>query len=704
MVALSLVLTNAGAAGITTSAHHISINSTLNNYLIQYLPASLIKNAYNYSEMVNGSAYIIMKLNGSGSDYIVVNATNSRYSIMLNSTDIYSALAPFLLDKYMPSQSAISSINSTLNAYQSDANPPLADCLQETGLNRLTVYPASSASIQSACASVPVCSKVLVALGGMDTAFGLGLTSFNTQYHELNATYSQMHSLLTGINESNYGNNLESVLNSLNGLKSLEIQIQQGALFPPPANFSHASVDISACRSYVGTSGPWYCYQTGYCELTSFNSSRAAELSLELNAILSEPITHTGIMSVSENSSKVASSFVVPVIIKKNTTKLDSFLNFSHPEYNSIVANATFLLSRFSNATLQDALDNFTGFFNNILSKGVYQNVSVSSANFNSMLANITNIYDLVGSNYYPALNLSKMNTALVLLKQIDYRHVPPKLSNLSAQEGSLNAKLNGTFTSNSIAPIMAQLVSLNTEIKSFGGSPGAGALAKSVDYGFVSALVSGSGASIPAKIGSAPLYAALLSFIIALILIGIFYFLTYYRLKKAKRIRKGKLVRRAWMMLFAILFIAALFYAYVTYLAGAGANHFLPASLFISRLSHSSAAVIALNGSAQYSASAFACANATKASLLESGIKNVSVIRVMNYSCTVTLGGAEYTGTACYNKILSSATPMVQIEGTSASYITYKGMYGAVLYASGNYTQGKSCALSTLFYALRQG
>jgi len=406
---------------------------------------------------------------------------------------------------------------------------------------------------------------------------------------------------------------------------------------------------------------------------------------------------------VSNTSSRIASSFMMPIIVKQNTTQLNTFLNSSYPLYNSIVANATFLTSRLSNSTLQNVLSSFTGLFSGILSNGIYQNISVSSSTFNSALSNLTSIYKSIGSSYYPALNLSKINTALSLLKQFDYKSAPPKLSNLSSQGSSINAKLNTAITANSIAPIMAELQTLNSQINSFGGSPGLGSLTKSVDYGFVGAMVTGSSASIPAKIASAPMYAALLSFIIALVLIGIFYLATYYRLNRKRRIRKSKMVRRMWMIIFGVLLLIAILYAYITYVAAAGANGFLPASLFMSRLSHSTTAVIALNGSAQSSASAIACANSTKASMLANGVKNVSVISVSAYSCSVTLGGVTYNGTSCYNRILATATPMVQIEPGSGSYITYKGMYGVVLYASGNYTNGKSCALSTLFYALRQ-
>ena len=701
LFALSLVLSNAGAAGVTTSAHYIQINSTLSGYLAQYLPPSLVKSSYNYSEMVNGASYIIMQLNSSHVSYIVVNVTGGKYSIMLNSTDIYASLSPFLLNKYAPNQSAISTINSTIAAYRSDANPPIADCLQETGLNRLTVYPADNTSIMLACESVPNCERTLTQLGGMNTPFGSGMVQFNMQYHEMNHTYSNIFSLLSGVNSTNYGAKLGMVESNLSSIGTQAAALAQNPLFPLPSGFPVSQ--LAPCSSYSGNTGPWYCYSIGYCGYLAFNTSRMSQANLELNAILSEPVTPKNIMAVSENSSKIASSYVMPIIVKKNTTQLNNMLNFSYPEYNSIVTNATFLLGRFNNATLSNALGNFTRFFNSIISKGIYQNISVSSTNFNSMLSNLTGLYKLVGRNYYPALNLSKVNTALSLLKQIDYKHPPAQLTNLSKQESSLNAQLNGTFTSNSIAPLMAQLESLNSKINSFGGSPGAGSLVKSVDYGFLSALVSGSSASIPSKISSAPLYAALLSFIIALVLIGIFYFMTYYKLKKAKRIRKGKLVRRAWMLLFSVLFIVALLYAYVTFVAAAGANHFLPASLFISRMSHTSTAVIALNGSSQYSAPALACANSTKAVLLANGVKNVSIIRVQNYSCSVTLNSATYNGTSCYNKILSTATPMVQIEAGNSNYITYKGMYGAVLYASGNYTQGSSCALSTLFYAMRQ-
>ena len=47
---------------------------------------------------------------------------------------------------------------------------------------------------------------------------------------------------------------------------------------------------------------------------------------------------------------------------------------------------------------------------------------------------------------------------------------------------------------------------------------------------------------------------------------------------------------------------------------------------------------------------------------------------------------------------MLNSNKPVIFITQSQESNITYKGLYGTVLYASGNVTTGSSCTLASLF------
>jgi hypothetical protein len=106
--------------------------------------------------------------------------------------------------------------------------------------------------------------------------------------------------------------------------------------------------------------------------------------------------------------------------------------------------------------------------------------------------------------------------------------------------------------------------------------------------------------------------------------------------------------------------------------------------------------AYIALNGSAGSNASIISCANTMQGYLADAG-KSVQIIRLTNYSC-VSGSNISVLGLNCYNNILNSGKPVILISQSRQNQIVYKGLYGTVLYASGNVTAGSSCLLSTLF------
>ncbi|MEM0154837.1 MAG: hypothetical protein QW814_03330, partial [Methanothrix sp.] len=226
-------------------------------------------------------------------------------------------------------------------------------------------------------------------------------------------------------------------------------------------------------------------------------------------------------------------------------------------------------------------------------------------------------------------------------------------------------------------------------------------ALVKGVDGGIVSSMLYGSSASIASKEASAPLYAALISFIIALVLILAFYGLTYVRLSHKHKIRNSKRVKRAWLFLFIGLLIIGLIYAAITYSIASAASSFMPVSSFMARAASSNTVLIAINGTNTLSLSGISsgslgCAGSLQQTLKNAG-KRTGIIAVQNYTCTVSNATSSSSGSACYNDILGSGTPLIQIDQSNSSYVSYKGMYGTVLYASGASATGADCYLNTM-------
>jgi len=101
----------------------------------------------------------------------------------------------------------------------------------------------------------------------------------------------------------------------------------------------------------------------------------------------------------------------------------------------------------------------------------------------------------------------------------------------------------------------------------------------------------------------------------------------------------------------------------------------------------------LALSG---ISSSSLGCAGALQQTLKNAG-KRTGIIAVQNYTCTVSNITAGDSGYSCYNNILGSSTPLIQINQGNSSYVTYKGMYGTVLYASGSSVNGNTCYLNTM-------
>ena len=691
---LLMLLVGVSAAGTTPQ---------MSSYLSSYVPNSVIANSTFTNISYGTGTYALMHI--SSSQNILINTTDGHYSIVTNNSTAFSILAPYLKKEYSPSQSLIRRINSTIALYQKQANPPLADCLIETGVGRLNLLNTTSLNNNTAtqaCFTVPECRKSFYNYSGETGPLIAGIRDFGTQYINMNNSYRSFYELASTLNVSDFYSNVEGMLKDISNLTTIQRTMPTNPIFPLPSNFNPSL--FANCQNYAQNSPnmPYYCQDIGDCKYTTFNATTLNYAYAQVSGLLSLPVYNKTIQSYADNATATAVSYIEPVIIKQNTTILDAFLNVTLPKYNSTVSNATFALSKISNSSLSYKLSSLKSEMSRVLSAGIYQNVSKANTVVSSEISNVSKLTSTLLLPYDELLASMQNSTATITLKQLDYKVPPEEASFLAIQQQKLSSEISsGKMNKSEIASLMAKSSSLSSKASSLPAPLSLAAFVNGVDGGLVSAMLYGSSAGIASKEASAPFYAALISFIIALALILVFYGLTYARLSHKRKLRNSKRVKRAWLFLFIGLLVLGLIYAAITYSIASSASSFLPVSSFMASAASSNTVLIAINGTNTLSLSGISSGSLGCAGSLEQTLKNAGkrtgIIAVQNYTCTVSNVTSSSSGSACYNDILGSGTPLIQIDQANSSYVSYKGMYGTVLYASGPSATGADCYLNTM-------
>ncbi|MEM3827526.1 MAG: hypothetical protein QXR58_02915, partial [Candidatus Micrarchaeaceae archaeon] len=316
-----------------------------------------------------------------------------------------------------------------------------------------------------------------------------------------------------------------------------------------------------------------------------------------------------------------------------------------------------------------------------------------ANSTISSLISNLDALDSKLGSLYMPVYNDSLYNTMLIAMHELDYAHVPYALAKLAAEEQSINLELSQPVNSSRLASLLSSLGSIKSSVSSYSPVFSMPAFVKSVDGGVISSLLSGSSSSVQSKLASAPLYAMLISFMIGLVVLLLFYSLTYGRLMKKRKLRLTHRTKRAWKLLFVALFLLVLLYAYATYAYAAGANSFLPLSYFASSVRAHSVVFVAINASAPLSISTIACATSLQNTLSSLG-KISRVISISNNTCTLSNSTETITGEACYNDLLASGTPVIFL---GSNFTSYSGMYGNILHVGQQLSNGSSCYIDRI-------
>ena len=694
---VNIIITNTITANAPANTITNSINTSFSNHFYSfietYIPDYIIKNSSFINETYNGKSYTIMWLNSSGTTFIVFNNTNNSYSFVLNSTAIKNILTPYLIQKYYPSNSTLKNLTTLMNEYRSEAQPPLSDCLVETGTAN---YQCSYSSglincLLNTCQTVPNCGgnpkMSVLSKFGSSSPFAYGILNFSVQYGELNASYNKYLKLAETINPSNFSQNIYEMENLLNNISTLSIKIPQNPIFPGPSNLNPAQVGAQ-CSQYTSNNGPWYCYAVGFCEYTSFNSTILSQLIALVNNLANSPASQSSINSISYTSSMTGYSYYEPVAIKVAQAQLNAMLNASSSKYNSALSKLEFINSHLNNTALSMALFNLTSTYNSIISKGVNQNISEANAMLNAAIANALNIYSKYSASYISLYNSAQNVTSLITIQELDYQNVPSSLAELAAIQSSLNSRLNAQLNPSSLSSLSASESSIYAEAKSLSAPFSMAEFVKKNTL--IMPMLSLINAPINQKILIAPYLAFILPFVLGLIIIILFYYSTYYRLSKKNKIRKSPSVKRAWLILFMILFIIVLVWASVTVFYAESANTFLPISAFLSNLNQNKNVYIIANSTITNN-SYYSCISALKSTLEASG-KTPIIVNSSGYNCTL----SSLKGSSCYSYMLNSDSPMIIISNGNSTII-HKGLYGSTLYASGEAAEGSSCLLNNI-------
>ncbi|MGC8649058.1 MAG: hypothetical protein ACP5UN_02465 [Candidatus Micrarchaeia archaeon] len=688
----SNIIQNSNTIVASASSNRLPNTESFYSFIRSYIPNSIIEYSPLINITLNKNNYTIMWINGSGTSFIVFNTTNNNYSFLLNKSTIKTVLASYLTNKYYPSNATLKNLTLLMEEYRNQAQPPLSDCLVETGIKN---YQCSASlglinCLQNTCQTVPNCGGnpkySVLAKFGSSSPFAYGILNFSIEYGELNSSYKKYFELANTINPSNFSQNIYAINNTLENISSLSSKIPDNPVFPTPTNINPASLNAQ-CSQYSFNNGPWYCYAVGLCEYTSFNSTLLGNIELLVSQLMNSPAYSIKLASISNASASLAYSYYEPVEASRAKAQLSSMLNASNASYNNALTKLEFLNSHYSNAIISSALFNLTSTYNTILAKSINQNIIQANELLNAEVANALAIYSKYGTPYISLYNSAQNASALIAIQELNYQYVPSSIAELAILQAALNARLNTVLNASSISSLQSSESAIYSNAKSINAPFSFSEFVKKATL--INMLLPLINAEIPTKIAIAPYLAFIAPLILGILIIIAIYYLTYYRLSKLNKIKKSTSVKKAWIILFSILFIIVLISAGICVFYAESANSFLPISSFLSNINSSKNVYIIANST--INSSYYSCISALKSTLLNMG-KNVIIVNATGYNCTLN----SLKGSNCYNYLLNSGAPLIVISNGNSSII-HKGLYGSVLYASGSAAEGSSCILNNI-------
>jgi hypothetical protein len=584
------------------------------------------------------------------------------------------------------------------------------DCLQLTGAALYTCSPGAAnvtTCVENTCNRVTNCGGAgnknsLLASAGVPSQATAGIQNLSIYNAKLNSEYSAYLLASNSINESSIGTELSIMQGADANVSKYSGILSINPLLSPPANYN------GTCPSPAG-SGPFPCDAIGYCPMNTtigFNFTLLIKINAQIAALQSLPITTANINAAAKSVNSTADALEDPIEYSHEMALFNQTLSQPAAAYANVSANISALSSHYSNALLTKALASLSAAYNTIQLSGVNQNFTTANRTLSSAVANAAASYALVSAPYLKVYDTAVNNTDMILINELDYSpaSVPASVLSLAAAETAVNQQLAAQqLNYTQVAALLPTVLQISGQAKGLSQPFSWAGLVKWTYGSFINAVLAGSSQPVSSKLASAPVYAGLLDFLIGLIIVAVIYEFTYARLKKHGKLKLTPQVRRAWTIIFIVLIALAAICAYLAYSYAQQANGSLPVSGFTGFLSSQNAVFVGLTSSDNSIAQ---CATVLQDALKAQG-KSAYVVPMAaggasnsSYACTYpsigSVAGNSITGSACYNKIIASS-PLIMLSQSINSSISYRGMYGYVLYVNGSFASGPSCPIRTM-------
>ena len=666
VLVLALLAASVSAASYSSVLAKYNISSSITGALT---PVQL---------QLNGNNYTLLYLHGN--PYLLTNNTNG--TLVFSSSDAYAIAGNYITTNALQSP-YLQQAYAQMKNYEASSASSITDCAAETGLSGATGSDTcTAANYCASCSTIPVCKKVLSGTGGPLGPFGQGIMQFEAQYTNLTSDYAAFYSSTEYMNASNAQSSVTNMNNVFNYISSITHKIWQNPIFPPTKNLTASSFTLCntphvGISTNLSSSGPWYCNAVGFCEATTYNYSALNSISATLSKVASLPISRTAVMTIAANLSANDYSFYKPILYKQKSMVYARMLNTTLFGYGKLVNNSVTLSSHISNTTFTNALSAMQRSYANLSSNYVNLNLTSYNRSMALQMATLSSQYKTINATYSSIKELSGSNTQLILEYQLDSQSPPSQLSALAFSEYNINNQVNSKISNTKAT--YAQLQSINQSLQAMTpAAPILPGITRAFDSGIVTSIAAGTSAPYTAKVAMAPVYAALISLIIGIVLFAIL-FVFYKRMENKHHIRSKPEARKNWRNVFIAAVLLLILYIAATYYSAVQASSFAPVSSFAASLQNAKTVYLINNGA---SAGIANCSKEISAKLAS----NTMQISIINISSTglCTVNGFVGNESSCLDHAAANSDPVIVLSNSNSASVKTYSFYGSVLYVSG--------------------
>jgi hypothetical protein len=662
-----------------SGASIVGVNSLLSSYNV---PNSIQSMLVPVNISYNGNVYTALYYNNNALYFLVNDTTND---FVLNATQIYMIIRNKTIANSYVTINKQQLINY-MHSYANSTAPSLNDCLFETGLEYYTCNASNSCY---SCQTVPSCNMLLYKTDGYTGLFGQAIAGLGSQYKILNASLSLFYSSISSMNATNAAYMLSLADSAFRNISNITSSLYKNPLFPPTSNITNQ--ELGQCDFYSNPSTkPWYCNSFGYCSALTYNYSMLNKLSNIIAQINSKPFLESQIYMLAYNASNTESKYIEPILYARKNAQLSSIIHITLANYSTLSNDTELVLSHISNYTAESILAKLNNTINYTSNNFMSINLTKENATLASYMKNLSIVYSHINATYSSMLLLARNNTAMLLKDQMNSNSAIPALASLAMEQLAINNELN-SYISNA-SSLDNSLMLLGSKIKALYSQPiNLEGIARAIDAPFARSFSRFIPMPYFSNIAFAPIYSAVLSLLIGLIVFGVIFFL-YLQMKFKKRIIINKRTAKNWHIFFGIIWLLIIIYMIITYVVAASANSFAPISAVDSAVANSNFVVVALNGTPTLSQ--YECASLLSKTVMS--MHKTPVIASMKGSSCV-IGNTTSTFDTCMNYYAQHNIPVVLLTNSNSSSISSYAFYGTVLYAHGNESFMNSCYASLL-------